>query len=199
MNTKKISTKKIFSTIAVLMLLSASQASAGSVTLNGQVDDIWDSTLTGITYSSPLSVTLGWADGAVSSVGETFLTLSSMTIDFDGLRLTQSSPHTGDNPTAHFSDGVIDGFELDWWGATVDGVAGTDWSIYATTDPFYGFSQTGDIYFELADFSLEGLDWIEASLNLPAPGSTSPVPLPGAVWMLGAGLLGLRGLRGKNK
>ena len=200
--------KKLFFAVGVVMLCAVGQAYAGSVTLTGQIDYITTGDATGVSFGDIVTLDLNWLnDAIVSPVGESNLTLNSSfgnTMTFSivdsATQTTKFSlinnpiPGSGDYPTAHFTDGVIDGFELNWFDVTPSSALGGGWSVYFTT-ALITLDQTGDIFFEVYDDSASG-DWFEGSLNLPA---ASPAPIPGAVWLFGSSLLGLVGIRRKMK
>lgn len=194
MKTRKSIMKKVFYTIAVLMFFTAVQAHAGSVNVSGQIDYVTDNDATGITLASPVSLFLEWQnDALVDPVGESTVIfdpafLNSMAFTLGGLTIT-NDPLYGDAPTAHFTDGLFDGFEMNWYSASIGGVSGVNWSIFATTG-IKSLDQTGSIFFEILDEGSVSGDWFEGSLN--------PVPVPGAIWLFGSGLIGLVGIRRKR-
>lgn len=199
-------TTKILATVAALLLFSAAQAQAGAVTLGGQIDYIDTVANSGIAYDSPVSLQLTWSnDALINPVGEStvyfrtdwgntmLLTLGQMT-----LAQTPGAPANGGTPYAHFTDGVIDGFFLDWFPVTFGGVTGSSWGLYVSNDIHYDYT-AGNVYIEVLDNGSASGAWFEGSLNLPEQTTSSPVPVPGAAWLFGAGLFGLAGLRRKMK
>lgn len=201
MKITKRTTTKILSTVAALMLFSAAQAHAGSVTLTGAIDWITDADSTKVTDASPVTLELTWAnDSLVAAAGESVVNFRSdwgntMTFTVGGLTLKETPTFSGPTPYAHFTDGVLDGFELNKFDAAITGVAGTAWSIFAR-----GFApDDGDIFWEIMNNASSSGDWFEGHLDFPAVVTSSAVPVPGAVWLLGSALLGLGGLRRKMK
>ncbi len=203
--TKRIITK-VFFVVGAFVILNIGQAYAGSVTLTGQIDYITENAATDVSFGDIVTLELNWInDSIVSPTGGSTLFLNSafgntMTFSIidpatmtDRLSLTNNPiPGSGNYPTAHFTDGVIDGFELNWFDVTPSSALGGGWSIFFTTG-LVTSDQTGEIFFEIYDDSATG-DWFEGSMNLPAA-----VPVPGAIWLFGSGLLGLLGIRRKMK
>jgi len=117
MKITKRTTTKILSTVAALMLFSAAQAHAGSVTLTGAIDWITDADSTKVTDASPVTLELTWAnDSLVAAAGESIVNFRSdwgntMTFTVGGLTLKETPTFSGPTPYAHFTDGVLDGFE----------------------------------------------------------------------------------------
>ena len=87
------------------------------------------------------------------------------------------------------------------------------WNLASTSDPYARWGTWGDSEWDfntagiteelLADGQYEGLNAIMWFASLPdyaddqldIPFTSAPVPIPGAVWLLGSGLLGLAGWR----
>jgi hypothetical protein len=66
------------------------------------------------------------------------------------------------------------------------------------THHFYGIAHSGVSSLVLTCTHLDQTGWLDVSpdiIFIDYPGASNVVPLPGAVWLLGSGLLGLAGLR----
>lgn len=200
MKTNRRRMTKILATSLALLIFSASQALAGSVVLNGQVDWVTDSDTTGVTEASPVSLEISWVnDLAVPGTGEAMVELNpewgnNFTFTVGDITLT-ADPVQGELPLAHFTDGKLDFFKLNWFESSIGGVSGSSWSIFALGDARLGDQ---DIFWEIMDEGSFTGDWFEGHLNFPGgEQGGSPVPVPGALWLFGSGLMGLGALRRK--
>jgi len=193
-------TTKILAAVAALLLFSAAQAQAGAVTLTGAIDWITEDTPRPVvSYDSPVTLQLTWDDRGVSALGKSTVYFGSvwgntMTFTVGDLTL-KDTPAFGEVPIAYFTDGIFDGFKLNMWNASVIGAPGNGWSFFAE-----GFAPDNpNIFLEIMDYSSPTADWFTGYLDFPATTTSSAVPVPGAVWLFGSGLIGLAGLRRKMK
>jgi len=97
----------------------------------------------------------------------------------------------GPNPaTAGVWDVTNTGTVAYWDGASI-----ANYNALGTTENLYYVTGKGTAPPTKVAFTLEGTASLSASgLTLTGTGSTPPVPLPPAVWLLGSGLLGLAGV-----
>lgn len=96
---------------------------------------------------------------------------------------------------AFYSNAAIDGDQhttarySGWWwvGETSDFGATWTGNLGGITSELLGNGK-------IEGLNMDGYNWTSATLTIPA---SAPVPIPGAVWLLGSGLLGLFGIRRK--
>jgi hypothetical protein len=180
--------KKLFATLAVFVfVLSAGVASAATTTITFQETPTWINsttfTIAGVTFENwstvpdngndpnKLLLTVGYQAPANATI--TF----SSAVDVTDFYLTMgNSTMTIDGGVSSTPTPGIDGRLVD--------LAGVFPGFFTMSD-FQGVTQlTFDL---LSSFSVVTMD------NL----TFSPTPIPGAIWLLGSGLVGLVGLRRK--
>lgn len=122
------------------------------------------------------------------------LSVFGMGYDVDGDGFTYVSVGDEDGYAADADDVYNEGWYNGYWSYWVSD-DGSDW----------GYSGWGIAARELSDGSWDGWSFSDfASMGSgTAPGTPiaaqAPVPIPGAVWLLGSGLLGLIGIRRKSR
>ncbi|MGD9160297.1 MAG: PEP-CTERM sorting domain-containing protein [Desulfobacteraceae bacterium] len=169
---------------------SASEIYASSI-IEGTTAHNWDGTCHG---TLDASVILGAPTGAMDGTGFTgwgsgesgYIELGFDQVFTDGAGDDLFVYGFGPGSNAYISVSS-DG---DNWSATAD----LGWSMPGAADVwgydlFTDFGVTSAQYVRLAAGPAKFIDAVEA---------TNPVPVPGAVWLLGSGLLGLIGLRRKK-
>ncbi len=196
MKTRKSTMKKVLSTAAALMLLTASHAYAGAVSFfDAQVVDVEDFFMPITDLTSPVSIYMDWTNPTAGYTGvwgfdNISFSVGSMTFD-------QNDIGPGDSaPVAHFTNGVFDGAYLyfDEVVDVFDGYAGAwspnlAWNYDLFSGDFLGAGTGGEFLI---------LDWDSFAGVRGVTGDPSPVPVPGAVWLLGSGLVGLAQMRRKS-
>ena len=65
--------------------------------------------------------------------------------------------------------------------------------------PSFDVIQNADYNFILSVFDHTGRELVASTNMLVKVGDGAPVPIPGAVWLLGSGLVGLIGLKRRGK
>ena len=194
--------------VGVLIFGGVGTVVAGSITLNGSVDCIFPlgadpgcngvAPTTGITLADFVSLELSWAielgpDQSLLFHQDTDLFNNFMTFTVGGVTITeQDVPFWADYPEAHFTDGVIDDFALDWFPMELPSFPGNEWTFSINT---VGIGDTAYLSWELMELSASG-DWIRGSIDLPA---TAPVPEPATMLLFGTGIAGLAGTRLRRK
>ena len=188
--------KKSLLTAVALSFFFTAQVEADTAHFDGIID--YDDL--GISF-----VTLDLAWDNIGNTTDTITFDSSVntnTIRFalDSYVYTEDSLLPGDfAPVAHFTDGVLDGVFLEF---NFDGM--DDYFPYVNWS--FDYDSTFDVtatenYFSLDDWNL---GWIEGYWDVDNgivnydPVESSPVPVPGAFWLLGSGLLGLARIRGRR-
>ena len=104
-------------------------------------------------------------------------------VDNDGFIPGANESVGAGDPDDHWCDGWVSGYWSYWLGGN-------------GTNPDWGYSGTGMSGRTLSSGSWDGWSFAMSSPDEPiAAESSSSVPIPGAVWLLGSGLLGIAGLR----
>lgn len=206
MKARKSTMKKVFSTVAALMLMGSANTYAGTANFTGSLFDVDPFfALDSINLSSSVSVTVNWDDASLSGVGAEELQLdgglNNLTLSVGSMTFTEADrwidpddSFFDDYPVmAHFTDGVLDGFFMNFFAveATFEGVYDFWTPVLAWSyDPFDPLVFYGD--------GMSFLDIADGMGAYVAGEIDTAVPLPGAVWLLGSGLLGLSQVRRKK-
>ncbi len=185
--------KIIVGLVVAIFLMCSGQAMASSYSYSGawapNSDDIF-----GITLTVPTPPTPGWTLG-IYDYGN--LAGGELPFLFNAPNMMQ---------TIYFTEDVTGG--SGWYASAMPGATGPGaLSLGLTTDFGFVFRQPGSPAFLSYDVQMTGPDsYILNSLPPGVPGGMSvalhdanPVPIPGAVWLLGSGLLGLVGIRRKKR
>jgi len=194
--------KKLAAVIGLLVLLSAFVVPAGATLIT--FDD-----LTGVplNYSGFTWYNFGYYYGAAAPTGSGYYNgmVSSPIVVYNG---NGYDAYISDDTTftfnsAYFSAAWNTGLNIDIAGLLNDELVYFQTIVVNPTGAtLFTFNWTGidELYFQ----SYGGTDTVEGGFgthfvmdNLTVNESTSTVPLPGAVWLLGSGLLGLAGFRKK--
>ena len=145
----------------------------------------------GITLMTPAPPTTGWTLG-IYDYGN---------LAGGELQFLINAPNMME--TIYFTEDVAGG--SGWYASAMPGATTGPGalSLGLTTDFGFVFRQPGSPAFLSYDVMMTGTD--SYLLNSLPPGMTvalhdaNPVPIPGAVWLLGSGLLGLVGIRRKKR
>ena len=154
------------------MVLSALTGTTGGMTVTDTATPIVSSTSLGTAQSNIQSEAASWASAAPNT-GDLIDTTGTATYSVTGGVLQSGQVLAGSNYGQSVGSAV--GFY------NVVNVRGSQPTISpygnANGSSFWFLSSTGDLTFNVAE-----------------AGSTAPVPLPAAIWLLGSGLLGMAGI-----
>ena len=185
----KESKKRFLAIVTTLILLSSvvMQAHAGTVTLKGSIDDPIDNDDSGVIAGAYVELVLEWAnDAVVPAVGEATvifkeslrntlsLTVYDNAVDLNVMLAVTETPYYGSSyPTAHFTDGILDGISMHYFSATIQPTALPHdgyWVVNVSGDFLTGDSS---IRVEFRDDYTTGTgDWIKGYLNFPPRANT---------------------------
>lgn len=182
---KSLSSKWILiSLISGLLIIPAqSQAAMVNFTLTGEIITADANNPFSLDLNNSVTVSGTYDDSPIGS-GTIFIDFSTSTnnmlIQVGNTHYTDSMDVLG-GASLYFRDGVFDGLD---YRAFDDSYI--SWGVLGDTDP------DGNV---LPDFSGTGIEgnWVASSFTV------TPVPVPGAVWLFGTGLLLLSQLARRNK
>lgn len=166
--------RNLFTTSALLLALVAGQAQAASYDLTGAVDS---GPLAG-TANASFSGSFAFDDPVAGFDGD--VTLTRLTLDFNGQQYTLASAQAGSTPTAMFVAGMLSGVSF---AAFSVGPGGMPYSPVQLNPDWYG---TGTY---TLSYDLSGQNTVEGFGSYAF--TPSAVPEPGSHALLLAGLAGI--------
>ncbi|MBU1041661.1 MAG: hypothetical protein KKF77_11240 [Proteobacteria bacterium] len=190
--------KKALVTTCLSLVMLLAVAASGYASVWTATDGV------GTTYVKPTSLTPGsnaWSSGPVEVSASALAGLSNLLFTFDYIAVGSWDSVAGTKPDKqatvdHFFVSIFNGVDTLTYESIVDQNLPTDSQAVHLE---YLLPKIAGTYVFQAIGQMTATDekWILSGASLGS--SSTPTPVPGAVWMLGSGLLGLMGFKRARK